>query len=472
MIKNYISEISLKISVGRFIKISFWGSLMYFLFELLFSLAMIFWKPRIFLTNVALGYFVIASFIPIFLFVFAFYIYENFYFLKRTNSWIKLTSFFWIFYLIVPDLILLYRFTDLIQNNKAISIILFVVPPLFWLFGGNLDKTNFLRVSHVFKDIKYIMYKFWIKQDAAFEKNHFEDDIIKEREPFYTDKSGIEIFQKTISCSKIDAEAAFELSLSTKLNGRISVLDIGGGEGEFSFNLLNKYRSARGNDISKIQYVDPVNFFNEYKQKLNGVISESNIFKEITSYEKWTPTHKEKYNLIIASHSLYSAIDNNKSSVDTLIKKMKSNKADKGVILIVMASSEGRAYSFKKDALKIIFGEERFDIDSNLFKERLTESYQSKQIDNYIDLTDFIEEYDEGKPENLKKWISYFLRVDTKSLTGQNLASVIALLKYYIQPLHELGDSDIRKFTAFGYPKPLDKNKSKVLPHKTEIILL
>ena len=472
MLKNYISESSLKIAISRFIKISYWSTFIYFLLELVFSSAMIFWQPRIFFTNVELTYFIIVSFIPMVFFVFAFYVYENFYFLKSTNILIRVKSLIWILYLTIPDFILIYRFTSFIQNNKYLTVIPTVGTILFWFLGGNWDTNVAFKYIRVFKDIKYIMYSFWVKQDSAFEKNHFEDNIIKEREPLYIDKAGIEMFQKTISCPKLDAEAAFDLSLSTKLKGPVSVLDIGGGEGQFSFNLLNSYKSIPGNTITKIQYVDPVNFIAEYKSKLKTLIDESKIFEQTTNYEKWSPTHIEKYDLVIASHSLYSAIDNNKSNIELLIKKIKSNTANNGVILIVMASREGRAYSFKKYALKIIFGEDRYDVDSNLLKEHLTDSFTSKQVDNYIDLTDFIKEYDSGNPDNLKKWISYFLRVNIKSLSGQNLARVIKLLKYFVQPLHEFSNCDIDKFISANYPKPLDRNESKILSHKTEVILL
>lgn len=472
MIKNYISEISLKLAVGRFIKFSFIASLIFFLIELLFSFWAAFWKPKIYFTNVELSYIIIASLIPILLFVFAFYVYENYYFLKKTNNWIRIKSLIWIFYLTIPDIILLNRFSNFIQENKALTIIPILGTTFFWLFGGNWDTNNIFKSIRVFKDIKYIMYEFWIKQDSAYEKNHFEDNIISEREPLYLDKNGIEMFQKSISCPKLDAIEAFEFCLYGKLSGEISVLDVGGAEGEFSANLLNKYKAISGNSISKIQYVDPVDLFSVYKNKLSAIVDESKIFSSISAYEKWAPPHTEKYDLIIASHCLYSAIDNNKSNIDTLIKKLQNNKKTNGVILIILASREGRAYSFKKHALSIIFGEERYDIDSELFKEKSSGISKTKQVDNYIDLTDFIKAYDDGNSDNLIKWISYFLRVDTKNLTGQNLASVIKLLKYYIQPLHELSNKDIDKFISLDYPKPLDRNESLVLSHKTEIILL
>lgn len=317
-----------------------------------------------------------------------------------------------------------------------------------------------------------MMNDFWIKQDSEYEKNHFEDNTITERERFYVNKTGIEIFQKTISCPVIDAQEAFEFGIKN-LSGAISVLDIGGAEGRFTFNLLDKYKkAASGNTITKIQYVEPASLFQNYKNNLKSLVDEANIYNHQSPYESWSPTHTEKYDLIIASHSLYSAIDNNKANIQTLISKLNNNKSQNGKILIVMASREGRAYSFKKHALKILFGELKNDVDANLLKDSLNVSYTSKLVDNYIDLTDFINEYDNDNSDNIKEWISYFLRVDLKNLKGQNFARIVKLLKYYIQPLHELGISEISKFTTAASPNVLDKNNSKVLPHKTEIIIL
>lgn len=467
MTNNYIPEISLKVAIGRFIRASFWFSRILYSVELLFAIAMIFWKPKIFFTNTQLGYIAILSIIPVFLFVFALYVYQNFYSLRKTNNSLRIKGIVWIFYLILPTLILVYRFSDLLYIISGLTIFITL---LSWIGmkGENLKAIN------IFGDIRYIMHDFWIKQNINFEKNHFEENINNEREPYYTDKIGIETFQKTISCIKIDADEAFDFGIKNNLTGEISVLDIGGAEGKFSLNLLTNYKNAKSeNSISKIQYIEPSNQYDSYKTNLKAIISETNIHNQQSSYENWSPTHTEKYNLVIASHSLYSAIDNKKSTAQNLVEKLKSNKADNGIIMILLASREGRTYSFKKNALSILYGEKNIDdVDINSFKQGLTESHTAKQVDNYIDLTDFINEYDSDQPENLRIWISYFLRVDKDSLKGQNFAHIVQLLKYYVQPLHELGYSDIKKFMAVNCPKPLDINNSKVLPHKTEIIII
>lgn len=473
MTRNYILEDNLKNAIGRIIKFSYWLSLIIFSSGLLFSGYLLVFKPYFyFANNYQLTYFVIVSSLPMFLFLFSFYIYENIYALKRTTTELKVKSIIWILYLSLPALFVIFRFNPFLSDIKVGSISV-VTTILFLIFGGNWNDNITIKSLRLFGDIKYIMFDFWnkSKKKTEYEAKHFVQDLTSERKPLYIEKYALEIFQSSISCPKFDVEAAFSNDKLSTLNKNITVLDIGGAEGEFTKYLLEKYTSQTLKKIDKIQVVDPVDFIQNYRERMKGMIEVTKIFYSQEPYESWAPTASESYDLVIASHSLYAAIDNKNSSVENLIKKLKSNKAPNGKIIVVLASREGRAYTFKKKALSIILGVEKEDIDANVFKQELSDAYASQKTDNIIDLTSLLQEFEEGKQENLVLWLSYFLRIDKKNLTGHNLNRIVKLLRFFSQPLYELNEEKIITYIATAYPKPLDRNTSIVLSHKTEIII-
>jgi hypothetical protein len=470
MIQNYILESRLKVTIGRFMKTSFWLSLIIFVVELFFILVVYLSRPTIFLTNFQLCYIVIISFIPIFLFIFSFYIYENFYILRLMNNLIKLKSFLWILFLVFPNLFLIFRFSG-IDYVIILSTLTLFIPVVGF---GNTDK---LKPFAIFFDVKYIMNDFWIKQNNEFEKNHFVNNIQSVRQDLYEDNKGIKLFQDTISCPVIDAKAAYKL-IENDLKGTIKILDIGGAEGRFTKELLSCYLKITGNLIKNITCVDPILQEEEYKNNLKNIVKNVDDFIFVNSrIQNLTLTSPQQYDLVIVSHSLYSAIDNSESQSNTLsnllvtLNTYKKEKTSK--IIIILASIEGRAYSFKKHSLDLLFGKIPTDANANQLKihSHNLPDCKSLLVDNLIDLTALMKEYDLDNPVRLKQWLSYFLRVNLSLVDNQTFERIVKLLKFYIQPFHELAECEINDYVNTN-SLPYDRNHTLVLTHKSEIFVL
>ncbi|MEH6764594.1 MAG: hypothetical protein V7655_08835 [Aequorivita antarctica] len=470
MIRDYILENNLKNIIGRFIKLSFKYSIINLIIQISVCLFLLF-KKDFFLTNYERTFFIIMFSTPIFLFIISYFIYENLYPESKPKKTLRIVALFWIIYLFTPSLILFFRYSDFVN---VFAIIVGGIT-IIGLIGVSDKSVNKFKILSVFKDVKYIMFDFWNKRNNQLKQEHFENNLSQVREDQYIDKENLKVFQETISCPLIDVNAIFNNKYFEDIQGEISVLDIGGAEGKFTANLLKTYKSKEnGNFVSKIQLIDPVDLKEEYIKNLSSIVDSSNIKNSKITFEKWNQPSPEKYNLVIASHSLYAAIDNKAMSIDDLITKLKRYVKDKNsLVLIILASREGRAYSFKKHALKLIFDEDCYDVDSNKLIQNLFKyDFKNVQTDNYIDLSEYLKEYEDDKKENLIKWLSYFLRVDENNFKAQKLTQIVELLKYYVQPLYELSNYEIENFTKLNFPKPMDKNNSMLLLHKTDIIVL
>ncbi|MBI2472089.1 MAG: hypothetical protein HYV59_12750 [Planctomycetes bacterium] len=323
---------------------------------------------------------------------------------------------------------------------------------------------NYSDYFSVFKDAKYVMHDYWKKPNKKIEEEHFATNLPKFRSDSYFNNKGIEIFQFTISCPKFDADGAVLLLKDWHTTGSISILDIGGGDGLFTANLLEGLlKQKQGTRIEKIHLIDPVDFSARYKTNLNKIIhiDPNKTIYTNSNYEDYDAKAHELFDLIIASHSLYSIIDNKKLNVEKLIKKVNSSKKECGKALIILASKEGRAYTFKEEALTLLFGENLKDTNSKDFNEEINGNY----------LTKYLNEYYTGNSENLKTWLSYFLRFNIDDLDNSNLLQIINLLITFVQPLYELSNDQIKHFIHDQHYHALDINNSLILTHKTEVIV-
>lgn len=472
MNKNYILNYNLKYIVGKITKFLHKLNFVIFLLGLAIPVALKLLFPLVFLSPSVYTYFVIFSYIPAFLFVYTFYIYENLYFLRKISWNLIFKSLLWLGYLSVPSFLMIFRYSEFLEHFP-IQYVSVVTAIIFIITGGNWDTNKIISTSRLFKDIRYIMSEYWDKKNLEIEKQHFELEETNQREDFYFDKNGISTFQKTISCPYIDTfEIINNYGKLVRLTENYKVLDIGGADGIFTSLLLNEIKKKYQKKPSKIQIIDPADFTSEYKQQVSSIINSSNVFFTVDKFESWDRKFQEKYNLIIASHSFYSAIDNKTSTIEELLSKLKSLLEPNGIIIIILSSKESRAYNFKRNALSIVFGEDLNDLNGTVLKQKLAD-YTTIKVDNYINLTDIVNEYNSGNSENLVAWLCYFLRADIKKLKTDSSDRIIRVLKNFIQQPYELPECMWDNFIQKDKnPILLDKNNSKILTHKTEITFI
>jgi SAM-dependent methyltransferase len=252
----------------------------------------------------------------------------------------------------------------------------------------------------------------------------------------------------------------------------LKVLDLGGGEGRFTRHLLARLISKEF-DIASVTDVDSVDFSTSYQGELDAVLGPNKvIFRRLAIGDVQNPAAGQ-YDLVIASHSLYSTFDSDTVSNPDVLRMVLSQRRKDGLIVVILASNEGRAYGFKRDGLELAFGETIRDFDAIRFRSLLgmmEVKFKSVIVDDYMDLSALLGP-DSCQPE-IVEWISYFLRIEKTELTDTVLQELVALLRLYAQPAYQLPEILLEKLESGSFPKPIDRLQTFLLLHKSEVFIL
>jgi SAM-dependent methyltransferase len=197
------------------------------------------------------------------------------------------------------------------------------------------------------------------------------------------------------------------------------MLDLGGGEGTFTRNLLEAL-SSDGVIVSDLRMSDPVHWGAEYAANISGL---SNVAVPVVEnyHTVATAVRNDKFDFILASHSLYALLDGAATGTRNPIDELLDALRPGGVLLVVLASGRSHAYDFKTAALSRLFGVDPGDVVAEDLERGLRRAPAKgpnarRDIDNVIDLTNCVSHFEAGQPDALHAWLSYFLRVDVKGL--------------------------------------------------------
>lgn len=415
--------------------------------------------------------FIIISFIPIFIYLLVYYLYENIYPLWKTSTTLFIKSLFLILVFLAPSILVVYRFSD-IPNSVAWLIAIFpILNIILSIFNTNSKDLN--KYLFVFNDIKYILFGFWSNDNREIRQEHFNYNIQNDREEYYSNEETLGVFQETLSCPLIEAvEVANQITLEER---EISILDIGGYDGVFTFNLVANL-TKKGFTFKDLSVIDPIDKKMQYANRLQKVVLPDNINFYNEDFENWSLKYPKEFNLVIASHSLYSIIDNNSITIDQILRKLSGLlKRGDGEIIIILANKSSRAYSYKEYVFNTVYDKKMTDINAMDFYKKIEQCanqlklVSSEQIvDCFIDVSSILEENAEGK-EKLKKWLSYFVRIDNVN-DEQYFVLKRSLLNCYSQHFYELPEYLITYFKEI-VDKEIDFEK-RILLHKTSIIRL
>lgn len=415
--------------------------------------------------------FIIITFIPIFIYLFVYYLYENIYPLWKTSITLVIKSIVLILFFLIPSILVTYRFDNITKYVCLITIL-----PLldFILSIFNVDsKTTLNKYLCIYNDIKFILFDFWSNDNRVIRKEHFNNNIQNDREEYYSNEETLGVFQETLSCPLIEAiEVANQITFNAK---DISILDIGGYDGVFTSNLVANL-AKKGFTFKDLFVVDPLVKKTQYTNQLKAFVSSDSIKFYNENFENWSLNYTKKFNLVIASHSLYSIIDNNSITINQILEKLNDRlKREDGEIVIILANKSSRAYSYKEYVFNTTYGKKITDINAMDFYKKIkpfTNQLQlvtSEQVvDCFIDVSNILGTNTEGK-EKLKKWLSYFVRIN-KINDEQYLVLKRSLLNCYSQHFYELPEILIKYFKD-NYDKNIDYEK-KILLHKTTVIRL
>jgi hypothetical protein len=321
------------------------------------------------------------------------------------------------------------------------------------------------------RDIIYIVIHFWQgRRNMEVETRYFIEPVEND---IYVKEADLSAFQSTLSTVYFDSLKLAEHLSSVNLKDQYSILDIGGYEGLFTSNMISRLE-MNAITCKKVVNVDPIDAESKYRESLERNTSgDVNFHHAMGGFEHYSPDHMEQFDIVLASHSLYSIIDNNKMTIDAVLNRMKLFCAPNGFIVVILISKEGRSYRYKRECYSKVFGKDALDdLTSATIKDALTRSgirYWSYVVNNFFNFTKIVRTEDINvafKNETLNSWISYFMRL-TKIGKTEKL-HLYKQLFYNIQKLHEtIGfDSDevLKRFQ-------LDINESRILTHKSEIVI-
>ncbi len=315
--------------------------------------------------------------------------------------------------------------------------------------------------------IKSVMWDAWRNDGAASVAGTDERDLRRRRGAFYSRKTGVLEFQRSLTCSIFDADCALSLLGQRRGAAPLRVLDIGGGDGRFSARLLQGLRKD-GSDIAEVVLVDPIDWEREYKATLSSVVAPERITFENQGFEAFADDRQ--YDLVVASHSLYAVLDGATGvegvAPEEWIRKLLARRAANGVALVIMASSRGTSYAFKNRALEAVTGAIPPDASAEGLRPHLQAAgkWREAYVDSVINLADILGAYRDGRVEPAAEWLSYFLRVSVPGKQTEQLSHLVEMLDGACVEMDEMHEDTIGRYTTQGVPRT-----SRVLTHKTVV---
>jgi hypothetical protein len=278
----------------------------------------------------------------------------------------------------------------------------------------------------------------------------------------YYNATTLSCFQHTLSCL-FETSAYLGKIVDKAFNKESwSMIDIGGGEGTFTKELISQCKTLPQN----IFLVEPsAKNIENYINLINPKFPQISLHTEVAFIQNYL--HKlPKAELILASHSLYSIMDLNEGDASNVIHQLTEKiKSTKGFLIINMASRESIAYKVKSRVLDLVkqkdlssFGEDMLNILPNgLGKRRIN-------FDTIIDVTPLL-----NSDEILLGWLSYFCRLPENILIPY-VDEVRKIVNDFSQEFKALPRNFRMKYTT-DFKREFGLNDtSKILLHKECII--
>lgn len=417
---------------------------------------------------------VVFASIPPLLFCLAHYFLETLVPVRQIAQGFAFRSFATLGFLLLPQALLSLRYVavpfDYSQVTQSVAVLAVAAFAISRLFScdGDTHSLLVLFLAHM----RLVMWDMWGSTDARKRLTLVgtaRERVWRVRERCYVDLRGLRTFQETLACREIEG-STLGAALGNRFGGRdLKVLDIGGGDGVFTRALLEKLQAR----VIELRMLDPANWEDQYRKSLSSVIAEGRIVVTRNKFEELQLG--ERYDLVIAAHSLYAPCDVANGDVAKIerdvIRRLLATRAENGVLAIWLASGRGRSYAFKRMALQRLIGPEANDITAETFHSVVASLKLSiATVDSVIDMTRAFEEMRRGKPEKLDAWLSYFLRVDMDAVPEIERAEVREALHAACVRIDELGEREIEQVLAH---RGLDLTRqSVVLPHKTSMFLM
>ncbi len=343
-----------------------------------------------------------VSLIPLFISLYVFFIFENIYPYRSFSISVFLKLLLYIFYLIIPALAIIYRYDGFVSKSltyiNLLLVALFILSPFL--------KSEKIKIVNIVKDI---LFSTWSNMPFSINPAYFSiNQISNDRQIEYTNLETLKIFQSYFinitnedkSIAKLINETDFLKQTTIK-----DILDIGGFDGVFTKKLLDLLNVKESN----ITLIDPIKE-DTYNENVKSVCS--NVNYKQNKFEEFVPQSELKFDLIIASHSLYAFLDKNEENIEMVTNQILKLIKPEGLIVILFGSSNNPAYSFKNYTTQYILNLSNNDMCGEKYISYLQKRndifFNKIYIDNYIELNNLL-----SNEDLFSKWVSYFARIPT-----------------------------------------------------------
>ena len=358
------------------------------------------------------------------------------------------------------------RFAETIALAVLLLFVLLLLDPKAWLATGVVERSVFA----VLRQTKHVMWDAW-STDAEVPLSEYLDvvRIRAIRDPAYAEKESLEAFQHSLCCAELEAPGCAELIVGRLrvAERRLALLDIGGGDGYFT-TLLVQQVAALGYDVASIDVVDPVNWDREYRTMVGGVTDAEIQFTQRYYEEATLP---RKYDVIVASHSLYSMCERPagepRQTARAVVQRTLQSLAPGGVFYASLASSLGESHRFKAAVCSATFG-----YPGDVTAETLAEAIAAigplgdqRFVSSLIVMEPLLRGWESGDETPIRRWLSYFLRLGSLHLSSGDLGHVVDLLESHCCLYGGLAEEEAQRHRVLH--RHTFTPKTRVLRHLT-----
>jgi hypothetical protein len=356
------------------------------------------------------------------------------------------------FYTYIPVFLMLTRYVK-IDFRLVYFVIFTIVMTFIRQFIKNTD-------GYRLYDIKYLLVDVWSHDLDGVDLRYYDQmPLNTSRKPSFYYAEGLSIFQDTY-CDYNDLYIGINEFIRRKVDVICDdiVLDIGGYDGAFSSKVLNELPAG----VAEVDLIDPVDKYAEYSKNLRNNIK-VNFYRK--RYDDYKCDIDRKYKLIVASHSLYSCIDDKSSSPERILDSILGMLCEGGVAIIIMGNEKSAAYRFKADVLYQVYLSEEATVSSKNYIDvlrraeyRVRCNFMIDTYDTYFRMTDVLDD-----KQRMIDWISYFIRVSQEDsiCAFDEIKSLMKLYCYQYASVVECAKGNV-----------MLSDSDVVMPHKVDVIFL
>lgn len=304
------------------------------------------------------------------------------------------------------------------------------------------------------------------------------ENLRDSRQHIYANEDLLGYFQETVLTKFAEPDIIKDFSqfetFSARLGRNLTILDIGGGEGEASARFLQNLLD--GKDIAgttiEIDLFENSVLSDRYSTLFHEKFGDSVAVHKLGLFDE--QSELRSYDVIILFHSLYSFIDNARSTtalsdkIGSIKSRLEAHLRSGGLIVGSLASAYGQSASFKRKCMMEAFGRTVQDITF----EELSEFWKpnrTKIVDTHFK---FVGD-ENGRVSRIlgNFWIRYFARLTDDWLNVAQERYLFQHLLVRCTAFEDLSEQAKRHIISVDPKHEELRDRTQFLHHKTGVFL-